>query len=181
VNQFVAFIILVLISPLIILIGFVIVVVEQDSIFFVQKRLGLHQKLFKVYKLRTMKANKITFIGKVLRKTGLDEIPQLFNIVKGDLNFIGPRPLTLFDVQRLGWQSDYYKQRWSVKPGLTGLAQLSPICHKKMSLFWDNYYVKHQNLLLDFKIITASFFALFLGKKMVKKIIQKQLKHESIN
>ncbi len=121
-----------------------------------------------------MKNGEITFIGSILRKTGIDEIPQLFNILKGDMNFIGPRPLTEFDVKRLQWDSDYYKPRWNVKPGLTGLAQLSPICHKKISYFYDQYYAKNKRLKLDMKILFASILIIFVGKESVKKRINKK-------
>ncbi len=114
-------------------------------------------------------------IGRVLRKTGIDEIPQLINIIKGNITFIGPRPLNQFDVERLEWTTEYHSVRWHIKPGLTGLAQLSPICHKKMTLFWDRYYVAHQSLRLDLKIISASLLTLFIGKGRVKAIIQKKL------
>lgn len=174
-QRLLAFILLVLSTPIILSVGIVIFLLEFDSIFFLQERLGQHKIPFTIYKFRTMTGGKITRIGRIIRKTGIDEIPQLLNIIKGDLLFIGPRPLTLFDVERLEWTSSFYLSRWNVKPGLTGLAQLSPICHKKMTIFWDKYYVKHQSFKLNLAIIFASVLTLIIGKKSVKLIIQKKL------
>ena len=153
--------------PIIIIVCVLILVFDNQNPVFKQKRLGLSRQLFTIYKFQTFKNNQITTLGQILRKTGVDEIPQLFNILKDDINFIGPRPLTQADVNRLGWTSSFYDKRWSVKPGLTGLAQLSPICHKKMTLFWDNYYAKHQNFKLNFKILIATSFILIFGKRKV--------------
>lgn len=114
-----------------------------------------------------MQKGEITPIGKVLRRTGLDELPQLFNILKLDMSFVGPRPLTIEDVVRLGWENEYYHQRWKVRPGLVGLAQLAPICHKKISWFFDLAYVKSHPLSLDFKIICSAIAVPFFGKKKV--------------
>lgn len=174
-SRCIAFILLILCFPLLIVVSLFILVFEQDKILFLQSRLGLDKNTFTIYKLRTMKNGEITFLGRVLRKTGIDEIPQLINIIKGDLIFIGPRPLTQFDVERLNWTSDYHALRWNIKPGLTGLAQLSPVCDRKMTLFWDKYYATHQSLTLDIKIIGASFLTLLIGKRRVKSIIQKNL------
>lgn len=112
---------------------------------------------------------KITFFGKVLRKTGIDEIPQLINIVKGDMSFVGPRPLTKADIDRLQWNDPYYNKRWNLKPGIVGLAQLSPVCHKKMSWYLDKYYINEHTFGLDMKILTSSFLIPFVGKSQMKK------------
>lgn len=173
-NKVISLVFLLIALPFLLVVGCVILLFERKSPLFFQDRLGENKKIFNLIKLRTMKDNKVTFIGSLLRKTGVDEIPQLLNILKGDMNFIGPRPLTQSDVLRLDWTSDYYKIRWESKPGLTGLAQLSPICHKKVSFFLDRYYVTNKSFQLDGKIFIMSFFVLFLGKHRVKKIIAKQ-------
>ena len=162
--------------PFLVFIALLIYSFERDTILFTQQRLGKDKKYFTLYKIRTMQQNKITSLGNLLRKTGIDEIPQLYNIIIGDINFIGPRPLAQVDVDRLGWNTNYYKKRWTVKPGLTGLAQLSPICHKKMTYFWDNYYVNNKSSFLKLKIIVASGLSLIIGKNKVKKIIKYKLK-----
>jgi len=169
-----ALILLILASPLLFFVCVAILIIDRDKIIFKQSRLGLNQIPFTIYKLRSMKHGKITLIGKIIRKTGIDEIPQLINIIKGDIKFIGPRPLTEDDVVRLQWNTKFHNFRWLVKPGLTGLAQLSPVCHKKMSLFWDKHYVNHQSFWLNLKIFFASIFVMMLGKKVVQNIIHKR-------
>ena len=173
-NRLIAFTLLLILLPFLVIISCVIILFEQESAFFIQERIGIKKLSFRLIKLRTMKDNRITFIGSILRKTGIDEIPQLINILKGEMNFIGPRPLTQNDIERLGWQTEYYRKRWNVKPGLTGLAQLSPICHKKMSFFLDSYYVKNRKITLDFCILFMSFLVLFIGKQNVKIVISKR-------
>lgn len=148
-----------------------IIVIEFKSPFFYQTRIGKNKEPFTLFKIRTMVNEKVTVIGRILRKTGIDELPQLLNIMKGDLYFVGPRPLTQADIKRLKWDNNFYNYRWQIKPGLTGLAQLSPNCHKKISAFWDAYYVRHHSLSLDIKIFIASALVPLLGKKKVKNII----------
>lgn len=111
-----------------------------------------------------MENQKVTFIGKFLRKLGLDEIPQLYNIMKGDMAFVGPRPLTQFDLDRLDWNKQEYAKRWSVKPGITGLAQLSKVCDSKLAMQNDLYYVENKHFLLDLKLITKSMLVPIMGK-----------------
>ena len=132
---------------------------------------------FRIYKLRTMKNGKITLIGQVLRKTGIDEIPQLINVLKLEMSIVGPRPLTKKDIVRLEWDSEFYNKRWNMRPGIVGLAQLSPMCHKKMSWFYDHYYIAQNNFMMDIKIICASAVIPILGKKKVKKWIHKKKNH----
>ena len=178
-NRLIAFTLLLILLPFLVIVCCFIIIFEQESAFFIQERIGRNKISFKLFKLRTMKDNRITFIGTILRKTGIDEIPQLINILKGEMNFIGPRPLTQNDIERLGWQTEYYKNRWNVKPGLTGLAQLSPICHKKVSIFYDFYYVKNKTFILDLKILAISFLVLFIGKQNVKNMISKRQNKKS--
>lgn len=159
--------------PLLIFVSLCLLVFERSSPFFLQQRLGQKKRVFTIYKLRTMLDGEITIIGKVLRKTGIDEIPQLLNILKGDMSFVGPRPLMESDVARMEWGGDYYKKRWNVRPGITGLAQLSAKCHRKYSWLYDQYYVNNQSFCLDFKVLSLSIMILFLGKDRVKKLIHK--------
>jgi lipopolysaccharide/colanic/teichoic acid biosynthesis glycosyltransferase len=143
-------------------------------VIFRQMRIGYQRKTFIIYKFRTMEDGKFTFPGRLLRATGFDELPQLINILKNDMSFVGPRPLTMNDIDRLGWGSDHYNFRWQVKPGITGLAQLSHRCHPKITMFYDRYYAKNKSFCLDAKIIAWSIVVLFLGKKAVKKLIKKK-------
>jgi lipopolysaccharide/colanic/teichoic acid biosynthesis glycosyltransferase len=142
---------------------------DGKNVFFRQERLGKNKNPFVVLKFRTMRENEITKTGKWLRNTGLDELPQIFAILKGDMNVVGPRPLTTFDVQRLGWTENLHQKRWDVKPGLTGLAQLIGGQGAEQSLKADFQYIDNQSFMIDFKIISWSFLINIFGKKLIKK------------
>lgn len=111
-----------------------------------------------------MKNGEITPIGRIIRKLGIDEFPQLINILKGDMSFVGPRPLTAHDVNRLGWDGTEYTYRWSVKPGLTGRAQLVNVCDKNISWEQDQLYIKTKSKRNDMKIIFQSILIPIIGK-----------------
>ncbi len=112
-----------------------------------------------------------TKIGKRLRKTGLDEIPQFINVLKGDMSIVGPRALTDYDIKRLGWDDDYHSVRWNQKPGITGYAQVYGGQNKKTSWFWDKYYIHNQNIMVDLGLILVSFCMNIFGKKRVRQFI----------
>lgn len=155
-----------------VLVAFLILSIDRQNPFFTQSRMGLYKKEFTIFKLRTMKNNSVTKLGKILRRTGLDELPQLLNILKLEMSFVGPRPLTTSDVERLGWNDPYHQQRWNCRPGLTGLSQLSTVCHKKMTWFLDKTYVQCKNMSLDLKILIASVAVLFVGKQKAANWLQ---------
>ena len=140
----------------------------RSQVVFKQTRLGQHKREFTIYKFRTMDGDKITVMGKYLRKTGFDEMPQLINIIRNDMSFVGPRPLTQFDVDRLMWNAPECAGRWNVKPGITGLAQLSDICDAGLSLQKDLYYVKNKNAVLDIKILLQSLLIRIVGKRKIQ-------------
>jgi len=141
-------------------------------IIFKQKRPGLHGEIFHVYKFRTMKDSKdkkgnllpndqrITKLGKLLRKLSLDELPQLFNVVKGDISLVGPRPLL---VDYLELYNSEQARRHNVKPGITGWAQVNG----RNAISWeerfklDVWYVDNQSFLLDFKILFMTLLKVF--------------------
>ena len=112
-----------------------------------------------------------TKTGKVLRKTGLDELPQFINVLKGDMSIVGPRVLTNFDIERLAWIGAYHSIRWDIKPGITGFAQIYGGQHRKTSWFWDRYYINRNNVLVDFGIVGVSFLMNIFGKKRVRQFI----------
>lgn len=162
-----------LLSPLLLVTLLMIWLIEREKPVFIQERIGLHKTPFNVYKMRTMQAGKITFLGKILRKTGIDELPQLFNILAGDMHFVGPRPLTQHDISRLNWDDTEHESRWSVKPGITGVAQLVNVCDAQVSWQCDQHYLKHRSMILDLKLIGQSLLVPFIGKTAVKQVIHK--------
>ncbi|SPE76866.1 Undecaprenyl phosphate N,N'-diacetylbacillosamine 1-phosphate transferase [Flavobacterium columnare] len=156
--------VIILVSPLFLIIFACLYVVNDGIVFFHQKRIGQNQSPFIIYKFKTMndkRDNKgellsdeyrLTKIGKIVRKTSLDELPQLFNILKGDMSLIGPRPLL---PEYLPIYSEEQNRRHDVKPGITGWAQVNG----RNAISWtrkfelDIWYVDNISFRLDFKII----------------------------
>ncbi|HNL74506.1 MAG TPA: sugar transferase [Leptospiraceae bacterium] len=165
-----------LFSPLMILIAVCIYLEDKGSIFFLQERIGLREIPFMVIKFRTMRDGKVTYVGNILRKTGLDELAQLFNILIGDMNIVGPRPLTRYDIDRLGWNQYKFTKRFSVKPGLTGLAQIYGGRGARISKVFEFSYLKLSSLSLDLRIIFVTFFMNAFGKKKIRNYLWKKLK-----
>lgn len=163
-NRPIALLLVLMISPFMVLVMFLCFLIDGRPVFFNQIRVGKGRQPFIVHKLRTMKNGHITWYGRILRKTGIDEVPQLWNIIKGEMSFIGPRPLTESDVNRLAWNSDYYNVRWDVTPGITGLAQLAVLCHKKVTWFCDRYYVLNKSVKLDCWILIQTLKIVLMGK-----------------
>lgn len=142
------------------------------GVFFVQSRPGRGERVFKLIKFKTMTdardsegnllpdEDRLTKIGQIIRKTSLDEIPQLINIIKGDMSFIGPRPLL---VEYLPLYNDTQRRRHEVKPGISGWAQVNgrnAISWEK-KFEYDIWYVDHQSFLLDLKILFLTIFKVF--------------------
>lgn len=144
---------------------------EKHPVVFKQKRIGLDKKPFVIFKFQTMVNEVPTTIGRILRKTGLDEILQFVNVLKGDMSIVGPRALTEFDINRLQWNSELYSPRWKVKPGITGFDQIYGGQNKDVSWYWDKRYLDSSNIFMDFVIIIVSFIMNFLGKRRVRNII----------
>jgi len=160
--------ILVLISPILALISILLYFQNKGTPFFFQERPGKNEKRFKIIKFKTMTDEKdengkllpdnkrITKFGSFIRQTSLDELPQLFNVLKGDMSLVGPRPL-LFKYIPL--YSEEQKRRHNVRPGITGWAQVNGrntiSWTKKFEL--DVYYVDHLSFLLDMKILWLTF------------------------
>ena len=174
-------VLIVILFPLMVLIFF-IVWLAIDFPIFTQKRPGLNNKIFTLYKFKTLydpskkklsESKRQSKLGNFLRKTGLDELPQLFNILENNMSFIGPRPLLL---EYLKKYSKNEKKRHLVKPGLTGLAQVnsssSGMKSWKKSFKLDLYYLKNVNLFLDIQILFKTI-ALILSKKKQYKDFKK--------
>ena len=115
-----------------------------------------------------MRGGEVTRVGRWLRATGLDETGQFLNVLRGDMSMVGPRPLTLDDVKRLGWTRAEYDDRWGTRPGITGLAQLLGGGTARGSLRLDRLYVARRSVGLDTQIIAASFVVNVAGKRRTK-------------
>ena len=166
---------LVLISPIFIILTFLLFIANNGAPFFIQKRPGKNERIFKIIKFKTMNDKKdpqgkllpdhlrITKVGAFVRKTSLDEIPQLINVVKGEMSFVGPRPLM---VSYLGLYNDFQRRRHEVKPGVTGWAQVNG----RNAISWDEkfafdiWYVDHQSFLLDLKILLKTVKKVFISE-----------------
>ncbi len=175
---------LVVLSPLMLLTALAVKLTSPGPVLYSQKRVGLNGKPFMVYKFRSMYVDaeartgavwakkddpRITRIGKWLRKLRLDELPQMWNVVKGDMSVVGPRPERPEFVEMLNTQIPYYRQRLAVKPGITGWAQIN---HKygdteldaMIKLEYDLYYIKHLAPALDFYIIFHTIKVMLLSR-----------------
>ena len=97
---------------------------DSGSPLFAQPRVGRQRSPFTIFKLRSMREQRVTRVGRWLRRTGIDELPQFVNVLRGEMSVVGPRPLTQQDVERLGWHEPPHDWRFSVNPGITGLSQL---------------------------------------------------------
>jgi exopolysaccharide biosynthesis polyprenyl glycosylphosphotransferase len=169
---------LVLLSPLFLLISLLIKLEQPSgSIIYRQKRLGLHNKEFTIYKFRSMIEGaekltgpvlaeendpRITRVGRFLRKTRLDELPQLFNVLKGDMSLVGPRPEREFFIRQLSKQYVTYQYRNTVKPGMTGFAQIMGkySTDAEDKLRYDLYYIRNYSFWLDIIILLRTFIVL---------------------
>ena len=170
--------------PFLIIIPVLIKLESKGPVLFRQKRVGEGEKYFTLYKFRTMVDgaekntgpvwsqagdSRVTKIGKFLRKTRLDEIPQLFNVVVGEMSFVGPRPERPFFVESLKKQIPYYSERHCIKPGLTGWAQVKyeygdSIEDAIEKLRYDLYYIKYQSFSLDLLIVLDTIKVILFGK-----------------
>ncbi|HKK54643.1 MAG TPA: exopolysaccharide biosynthesis polyprenyl glycosylphosphotransferase [Patescibacteria group bacterium] len=153
-----ALIIFLITLPLWLIIAVIIILDSGLPIFFKQKRLGKNGAMFQIIKFRTMKNEEITKAGSFLRKTRLDELPQLLNILQGKMSFIGPRPEQPSIVEKLKEQIPFYQERLLIKPGLSGWDQISENYHSASykdsfeKLQYDLFYIKNRSIYLDFSI-----------------------------
>ena len=167
-DKTLALFLIILFSPIYIIVSFLIYKKMGTPILFRQKRPGYKEKIFGIYKFRTMTNEKDQFgnllpdeqrlvgIGKFIRSTSLDELPQLFNVLKGEMSFVGPRPLL---IEYLDLYNDQQKRRHDVKPGITGLAQVNGrnAISWEQKFDYDVWYVDNQSFALDMKILWMTF------------------------
>lgn len=176
---------LVALSPLLLLLVALIRLDSRGPAIFRQARVGLRGRTFDLYKLRTMRLDaeaatgpvwasaeddpRITRLGRILRTLRLDELPQVLNVLRGEMSFVGPRPERPHFVEKLRQVIPYYEQRHTVQPGITGWAQVkfgygSTIEDSERKLQFDLYYVKNMSLLLDLAIVLDTFKVMLLGR-----------------
>lgn len=141
---------------------------DRGPVLFRQTRLGRDRRPFTIVKFRSMREGRITQVGRLLRATGLDELPQFINILRGEMSAVGPRPLTPDDVQRLGWTTPEYDFRWRSRPGLTGLAQIVCDRSSREALELDRAYLERRTFVLDCQLIALSFAVNAFGKARVR-------------
>ena len=155
---------LILLSPFLLFIILILKMKKVNPIIYSQKRSGKNNFPFIIYKFKTMEDNKsLNKFCHFLRKTGLDELPQLINIIKGEMSFVGPRP---WIVEYSLYFNNKQKKRLEVLPGLTGLAQVSDVTDIFDKIDKDCYYIQNMSFFLDFKIVLKTFKYLFTKKKI---------------
>lgn len=166
---------LVLLFPLMLAVSILIKIDSRGPVIFRQKRIGRNGKVFEIYKFRSMCVGaektgsgvysgkgdaRVTRIGKILRATSIDELPQLLNILKGEMSFVGPRPPLTYHPWKYEEYTDFQKRMFEVRPGITGWAQVNGRkdveWHKRIEL--NVWYVDHMSLLLDIKIMFMTAF-----------------------
>lgn len=177
----IALMVLILLSPFFLITALLIKIDSKGPVFFRQERIGKDRKPFYPFKFRTMienavnkglgvtvseKDDRITRMGGILRKYGIDELPQLINVLKGEMSLVGPRPTLSYQVEKY---NNFEEKRLLMKPGLAGWA----LIHGRNSLTWeerikyDVWYVKNWSLWLDIKIIFKTFYLIFIKQEGV--------------
>ena len=173
---------IILFSPIMFIVAVLIKLTDKGPIIFAQERVGLHNKLFKMYKFRSMAVEppqkeakkwttkndpRVTAIGRFIRKTSLDELPQFFNIFMGDMSLVGPRPERPFYVEKFRDEIPHYMIKHQVRPGLTGWAQVNGYrgdTSIEKRIDHDLYYIENWSMGFDFKILFLTVFKGFINK-----------------
>ena len=166
-------------APAMIAIGLAILVDDGRPILFCQERLGHRRKPFRILKFRSMRDGRVTRLGRLLRATGLDEIPQFVNVLRGEMSAVGPRPLTADDVARLGWTGREFDFRWACRPGLTGLAQLLGARADADALVFDRVHAAGWSPVRDCRLIAWSFAVNAFGKDRTRRWVRRSLYEQS--
>ena len=170
---------LILFSPLMLLVALIIKMTSPGPIIFSQERIGLHNRPFKMYKFRSMEVQdpnreksqwttpRVTPVGRFIRKTSIDEMPQVFNVLMGDMSLVGPRPERPLFVERFKEEIPRYMIKHQVRPGLTGWAQVNGYrgdTSITKRIEHDLYYIENWSLGFDFKIMFLTVFKGFINK-----------------
>ena len=170
-------------APVIILAAIIVKLESKGPIFFIQERIGEGNRKFNIVKFRSMTTdaekngpqwaskndNRVTKFGKIMRATRIDELPQLWNVLRGEMSFVGPRPEREFFIQQLEKEIPYYNLRHTVKPGLTGWAQVmypygASVEDAYRKLQYDLYYIKHHSIPFDVKVLLKTVTIVIFGK-----------------
>ena len=182
-------ILLIPILLLIILISLLVLLFDGSPVFFSQRRLGYKKKIFRIYKFRTMTVDsekkgtglnsyeddpRVTKLGRYLRKLSLDELPQFFNIIKFDMNYVGPRPPVEYELGDVSLFSDKINKRFNVKPGVTGYSQINGrnLLNWEKKIELDNIYIDKYNnygIIIDFIILIKTIYVIFTMKGSIEK------------
>lgn len=183
IDIFVSIIILIVFMPFFLLFALLIKLNSKGPVLYIQERVGRNGRLFKVVKFRTMFHNaekdlpewaaindpRVTPIGRVMRRARFDEFPQVINVLKNEMTLVGPRPERPYFVEQLKAEIPYYYKRLSVKPGITGLAQVkhrydTSLDDVRVKLNYDFFYIENMSLRLDFKILVNTIIIVLLLK-----------------
>ena len=181
-DIFLSLLILIIFFPFLLVLAILIKLTSKGPVMFTHERPGKNRKLFKIYKLRTMYLgsetmvkgqevlkddDRITSIGKFLRRAKIDELPQILNIIKGEMSLIGPRPERVASLEEYNYEIE---KRLNVRPGMTGLAQVSGNIYLELEdrYKYDVYYAEHFSILLDIKIILRTFGVVLFGEEKYK-------------
>jgi lipopolysaccharide/colanic/teichoic acid biosynthesis glycosyltransferase len=178
-----SFLFLLIVSPLLILLILLIKLTGKGPAIYTQDRIGINGEPFSIFKIRTMaydsegkepllsgdQNDRITRIGRVLRKYRIDEIPNFLNVLTGDMSIVGPRPERRFFIDQIVKQAPQYTQLQKIKPGITSWGQVrfgyaSSVDEMIRRLEYDLYYVKHRSLIFDLKILLQTIVIIFKGK-----------------
>lgn len=169
-------------SPVMLVTAVLVKTTSKGPLIYRQERVGLHNQVFQMYKFRSMEVQspgrekkawtvrndpRVTRVGRVIRRTSIDELPQLFNILKGDMSLVGPRPERPFFVEKFREEIPRYMVKHQVRPGLTGWAQVNGFrgdTSIKKRIEYDLYYIENWTLGLDIKILFLTFFKGFVNK-----------------
>ncbi len=182
-DLFFAMLIGIFAAPVIILAAIIVKLESKGPIFFIQERIGEGNRKFNIVKFRSMTTdaekngpqwaskndNRVTKFGKIMRATRIDELPQLWNVLRGEMSFVGPRPEREFFIQQLEKEIPYYNLRHTVKPGLTGWAQVmypygASVEDAYRKLQYDLYYIKHHSIPFDVKVLLKTVTIVIFGK-----------------
>lgn len=182
VDIFGASVAIIVFSPLMLLAAVGVKLTSKGPLIFKQERVGLHNKPFQMYKFRSMEQQpeedekkgwtkkndpRVTKVGKILRKTSIDELPQLFNVLKGDMSLVGPRPERPLFVEKFKEEIPRYMIKHQVRPGITGWAQVNGYrgdTSIRKRIEYDLYYIENWSIVFDFKILFLTFFKGFVNK-----------------